>query len=154
MEVSAVVAAGLIASANASWLHAEYTANGSADTTIDERVQDVPEITVSASLAYRYPLQNGLALTARVENNYVGSRIDATRQANYVPPYDLTNIRAGIEGDRWGVSLFANNVTNRFALLTNTQSITVDSSTFNRSAYQQPLTYGIDLSYRFGAKSR
>jgi outer membrane receptor protein involved in Fe transport len=154
VEVAAVLVPGLIASANASWLHAEYIANPVPTTTIDDRVQNVPEITASASLTYRRPLSNGLSLTARVENNYIGSRIDTTAQANYLPPYDLTNVRAGLEGDHWTATLFVNNATNRQALLTNSQSINVNVTTFNRTAVEQPLTYGIDFMYHFGGKSR
>jgi outer membrane receptor protein involved in Fe transport len=113
-------------------------------------VQNVPEIEASASLAYRRPLNDSLSLIGRVDNNYVGSRIDTTAQANYLPPYDLTNVRAGLEGDHWTAALFVNNVTNRLALLTNASAINVNVPTFNRTAMEQPLTFGIDLSYRFG----
>jgi outer membrane receptor protein involved in Fe transport len=150
LEMSAIVVQGLVASASASWLHSEYIANAVPATTIDDRVQNVPEITLSGSLAYRHPLNDYVALVTRVDNNYVGSRIDTTAQANYLPPYDLTNVRAGLEGDRWSASLFVNNVTNRLALLSNAAAINVNVSTFNRTAMEQPLTFGLDLNFRFG----
>ena len=40
-------------------------------------------------------------------------RIDTTAQANYLPPYDLTNVRAGLEGNHWSANLFVNNLTNK-----------------------------------------
>jgi iron complex outermembrane recepter protein len=150
LEVNAVVVPGLVASVNGSWLHAEYIANAVPATTIDDRVQNVPELTASASLAYRHGLTDTLSLIGRVDNNYVGSRIDTTAQANYLPAYDLTNIRAGVEGSNWTAVLFVNNVTNRLALLTNSPAINVNVATFNRTAMEQPLTFGIDLSYRLG----
>jgi iron complex outermembrane recepter protein len=150
LEINAILVPGLVASLNGSWLHAEYIANAAPSTTIDERVQDVPEITASASLAYRHGITDSLALIGRIDNNYVGSRIDTTAQANYLPSYDLTNIRAGVEGNRWTAVLFVNNVTNRLALLTNSPAINVNIPTFNRTAMEQPLTFGIDLSYRMG----
>jgi outer membrane receptor protein involved in Fe transport len=150
LEMSAIVVQGLVASASASWLHSEYIANAVPATTIDDRVQNVPEITLSGSLAYRRPLNDYVALVTRVDNNYVGSRIDTTAQANYLPPYDLTNVRAGLEGNRWSANLFVNNVTNRLALLTNASAINVNVSTFNRTAMEQPLTFGLDLNFRFG----
>jgi iron complex outermembrane receptor protein len=151
IEISAVVVPGLIASVNGSWLHSEYISNAVPATTIDDRVQNVPEIEMSGSLSYRRPLNDSLSLIARVDNNYVGSRIDTTAQANYLPPYDLTNVRAGVEGDHWAASLFVNNVTNRIALLTNASAINVNVATFNRTAMEQPLTWGLDLSYHFGS---
>jgi iron complex outermembrane recepter protein len=150
LEINAILIPGLVASLNGSWLHAEYIANAVPSTTIDERVQDVPEVTASASLAYRRGITDSLALIGRIDNNYVGSRIDTTAQANYLPSYDLTNIRAGVEGGRWTAVLFVNNVTNRLALLTNSPAINVNIPTFNRTAMEQPLTFGIDLSYRMG----
>ena len=150
LEVNAVLIPGLVASVNGSWLHAEYIANAVPQTTIGERVQDVPEVTASASLAYRHVMTDSLALIGRVDNNYVGSRIDTTAQANYLPGYDLTNIRAGIEGDHWSAVLFVNNVTNKLALLTNSPAININIGSFNRVAVEQPLTFGIDFNYHFG----
>jgi iron complex outermembrane recepter protein len=150
LEINALLVTGLVASINGSWNHAEYIANAVPDTTIDERLQEVPEVTAAASLNYRHGIMEGLAFIGRVENNYVGSRIDTTAQANFLPSYDLTNIRAGVEGSNWTAVLFVNNVTNKLALLTNSPAINVNVSTFNRTAVEQPLTFGIDLTYRMG----
>jgi iron complex outermembrane recepter protein len=150
LEVNALLLPGLVASVSGSWNHAEYIANAVPTTTIDDRVQNSPEIQLSASLAYRYPINDSLAIVSRVENNYVGSRIDTTAQANYLSPYDLTNLRAGLEADRWRAELFVDNVTNRLALLTNASAINVNVPTFNRTAMEQPLTFGLDLSFHFG----
>lgn len=153
LEVSMLVAPGLLFSVNGSWLHAEYIANAVPATTIDDRVQEVPEVTASGSLAYRHPINDSLSFISRIDNNYVGSRIDTTAQANYLPSYDLTNIRAGIEADHWKAELFLDNVANRVALLSNSPAINVAIPTFNRTAMEQPLTFGIDLSYHFGGSS-
>ncbi|MGC2498754.1 MAG: TonB-dependent receptor, partial [Acidobacteriaceae bacterium] len=150
LELGALLMPGLVAEVNGGWTHAQFVANAVPDSTIDERVQNVPQITASASLTYRHGLTQEFGLLARVDNDYVGSRIDTTAQANYLPPYDLTNIRAGLEGDNWSAILFVNNATNRRALLTDTPSITVNSSLYNRIAVEQPLTFGIDLNYQFG----
>ncbi len=152
LEVNAVVFPGLIATVNGSWTHAQYIANAVPGTTIDERVQDVPEVTASASLAYRHPINDSLGFIGRLDNDYVGSRIDTTAQANYLPAYDLTNIRAGVEASHWSALLFVDNATNRVALLTNSPAINVNVGTFNRTAMSQPLTFGIDLTYHLGGK--
>ena len=141
---------GLVASVNGSWLHGEYIANAVPATTIGERVQDVPEVSASASLSYKHGITDTLSLIGRVDTNYVGSRIDTTAQANYLPSYSLTNVRAGIDGGKWTAVLFADNVANRVALLTNSPAINVAVPTFNRTAMAQPLTIGIDLTYRMG----
>jgi iron complex outermembrane receptor protein len=150
LEINAVLVPGLVASVNGSWLHGEYIANAVPATTIGERVQDVPEVSASASLSYKHGITDTLSLIGRVDTNYVGSRIDTTAQANYLPSYSLTNVRAGIDGGKWTAVLFADNVANRVALLTNSPAINVAVPTFNRTAMAQPLTIGIDLTYRMG----
>jgi hypothetical protein len=113
-------------------------------------MQDVPDWTSSVSLAYRHSLPQQLAFTARVENNYVGTRTDATYAINHLPSYDLTNLRAGIDGNRWSAILFVKNIFNEQAVLDNVTQIAINLPTYNRVAVSQPLTVGIDLSYHFG----
>jgi outer membrane receptor protein involved in Fe transport len=150
-ETNFLLTDGLILSANAGYSNATIVSSG-VGTGIKPgtRVQDVPDWTSSVSLAYRRSISNQLAFTARVENDYVGTRMDVTYAANYLPSYDLTNIRAGVEGDRWRAVVFAKNVLNQRALLSDTPQLSVYVPTFNRIAVNQPLTIGIDLSYHFG----
>ena len=150
LELDALLAPGLLAAVNGSWSHARYVQNAVPATTIDERVQNVPDWTSAASLSYRHGLTDALHFTARVDYSYVGSRIDTTSQANYVPSYALTNIRAGVEAEKWTAVLFVNNVANKVALLTNAPAINVAIPTFNRTYMAQPLTFGIDVTYRPG----
>ena len=93
-----------------------------------------------------------LALTARADNTYTGSRTDETYSVNQLPSYDLTNIRAGVDGGRWTAVLFVNNVADKRALLNNITQDAVNLPTYNRVAVSQPRTTGIDLNYRFGGK--
>ncbi len=150
LEVDALLAPGLLFAVNGSWSHARYVQNAVPDTTIDERVQDVPDWTSAASLSYKHGITDALHFIGRVDNVYVGSRIDTTAQANYLPSYDLTNIRAGVENDHWTAVLFVDNVANKVAKLSNSPAINVSIAPFNRTAVAQPLTFGIDVSYRLG----
>ena len=77
----------------------------------------------------------------------MGSRVDVTSLPNFLPSYDLTNLRAGVEGSHWAAMMFVNNVTNKMALLTNSPAINVNVATYNRTAVSQPMTVGIDLTY-------
>ena len=67
-----------------------------------------------------------------------------------LPPYSLSNARVGLSRDRWSVSLFVDNLTNKVALLTSNNT----SFQFNvpwqiRYATNQPRTFGTQLDYRF-----
>ena len=50
---------------------------------------------------------------------------------------------------RWSAMLFARNVFNQRAILTNAFQINLNIPTFNRMVVTQPLRFGLDLAYRF-----
>ena len=152
LEVQAIVVRDLIVSANASYSHAALVSSALLDSGFNPGtpIQDVPRWTTSASIAYRHSLNDQLTFTARADNTYVGSRTDETYSINTLPSYDLTNARAGIEGQNWSAVLFVNNIADKRALLNDVTQDAVNLPTYNRIAVSQPRTAGIDISYRFG----
>jgi len=112
-------------------------------------IQQVPKWSASAQAAYHHDLTDNLALIARAESTYVGSRTDETYFTNTLPSYDLTNIRGGLQGERWSAVLFVNNVADKRALLNNITQDAENLADFNRVAVSQPRTAGIDLNYKF-----
>jgi iron complex outermembrane receptor protein len=152
LEVQAIVVRDLTVSANASYSHAALVSTSLIDAGFDPGtpIQEVPHWTSSASIAYRHSVTEQLALTARADNTYVGSRTDETFSINQLSSYDLTNIRAGVDGGRWSAVLFVNNVADKRVLLNNITQDAVNLPTYNRVAVSQPRTAGIDLNYRFG----
>jgi iron complex outermembrane receptor protein len=151
LEAKAIVVRDLEAAANVSYSHSTLVSANLIDAGFNPGtpIQQVPKWTASASIAYRHDLTGDLALTARAESTYVGSRTDATFYVNTLPSYDLTNLRAGVNGERWSAVLFVNNVTDKRALLNNITQDAVNLATFNRVAVSQPRTAGIDLNYKF-----
>jgi iron complex outermembrane recepter protein len=150
-EIKEVLMPGLVLSGNAGYTHAYFAVGSSAaGIATGTAVTDIPDWTSGVSLAYRRPIPGDLALTSLVENNYVGSRTDVTYATNQLPSYDLTNLRIGIEGSQWKAALFAKNVFNERAFLSNALQLNVNVPMYNRIAVSQPLTVGIDLSYHFG----
>jgi outer membrane receptor protein involved in Fe transport len=152
LEIQAIVVRDLTVSANASYSHAALVSTGLIDAGFDPGtpIQQVPHWTSSASIAYRHTLTDQLALTARADNTYVGSRTDETFSINQLSSYDLTNIRAGVDGGRWSGVLFVNNLADKRVLLNNITQDAINLPTFNRVAVSQPRTVGVDLNYRFG----
>ena len=152
LEIQAIVVHDLTVSANASYSHAALVSTSLIDAGFDPGtpIQQVPHWTSSASIAYRHSLTDELALTARADTTYVGSRTDETYSINQLPSYDLTNIRAGVDGRRWSAVLFVNNIADKRVLLNNITQDAVNLPTYNRVAVSQPRTTGIDLNYRFG----
>jgi iron complex outermembrane receptor protein len=152
LEIQAIVVPELTVSGNVGYTHAALVSSTliNAGFNPGTAIQDVPQWTSSASIAYRHSLTDQLALTARADNTYVGSRTDETYSINELPSYHLTNIRAGLDGGRWSAILFVNNVADKRALLSNITQDAVNLPTYNRVAVSQPRTVGVDLNYRFG----
>jgi iron complex outermembrane receptor protein len=152
LEIQAIVVPELTVSGNVGYSHAALVSSTLIDAGFSPgtAIQDVPQWTSTVSAAYRHHLTEQLALLARADNTYTGSRTDETYSINQLPSYDLSNIRAGVDGGRWSAVLFINNVADKRALLNNITQAAVNLPTFNRVSVSQPRTAGIDLSYRFG----
>ncbi len=150
-EVTALVTQGLVLSANAGYTHAVFVGdNLETGITSGTAVQDVPEWTSSIGATYRRPIKDDLSLVVRLDNNYVSGHYDATAQINHLPSYDLTNLRVGVEGERWSAALFGKNLTNKQAQFSNVPAINISVPQFNRIAVSQPLTIGVEVNYHFG----
>jgi outer membrane receptor protein involved in Fe transport len=151
IEIMAAMSPNLTLSANVGYTHATFVV-GSLEAGIPAgtRVQDVPSLTSSVSLTYEHPITSNFTFTSRIENSYVGNRTDATYAVNNLPAYDLTDLRVGVFADRWRAILFARNLLNKRAVLSDATQININIPTFNREALAVPRTVGVDLSYRFG----
>jgi iron complex outermembrane receptor protein len=151
LEVNAVVVHDLQALANISYSHSTLVSAALVDasSTAGSPIQQVPKVTGTLALSYRHQLTDELAVTARAETTYTGSRTDATFYVNTLPSYQLTNIRAGVDARRWSAVLFVNNVADKRALLNNVTQDATNVADWNRIAVSQPRTAGIDLNYRF-----
>jgi hypothetical protein len=113
--------------------------------------------TGNINLTYARHLADGYTFTARIDDAFVGPRYSIAFPYGYslngkyiqLPSYGLTNLRAGVESSAgWGASLFLNNLFNKQAQLESLWQETLPSASFNRIITNQPLTIGIDLTYR------
>jgi iron complex outermembrane recepter protein len=150
LELTVLLAPGFILSQNMDYTNAKNsTTLASANIVSGERLLDVPQFTANTSLSYRRPIDERMSLVARVTNSYVDSIQDITFTRNSLPPYDLVGMRAGVDAGHWSAFLFADNVTNKMALLSDTGALSANISILNRVATNQPRTIGLDLSVKF-----
>jgi iron complex outermembrane receptor protein len=149
IEVTSLLVPGLELSVNGGFTHASVVTASLPGIGRGARVQDVPNFTTAAWLAYSRPIGEALSFKARIENDYVGSRTDVTYVVNNLPAYDLASMRVGVAANKWSAMVFVSNVLNKRALLSNTQQVSINVPMYNRVAVAQPLTAGIDFSYRF-----
>jgi iron complex outermembrane recepter protein len=124
-------------------------------------VPDTPKITGSASLNFDHDLTDTMAFFSNVTYSYVGSRYDlpygVTVYLNNIDQtkinlssYGIVNLRAGIRTGEWSVALFVDNATNNQVLLDPLPQINLAIPQFTRYIVNQPVTYGLDVSYNFG----
>jgi hypothetical protein len=92
-----------------------------------------------------------------LDNSYTGPRYSIFSSDPYeftgtykqLPGYDLVNIRTGVlYRDRWSATVFVNNVTNKHARLESMFTENEPQPDFTRIETNQPLTAGVDLTYR------
>jgi outer membrane receptor protein involved in Fe transport len=124
-------------------------------------VHKLPEVSPESgtvSLNYSTSLGGSYTFTARVENSYTGPRYSIFFNDPYefvgtyrqVPGYDLVNVRAGVKfHDKWSATAFVNNLTNKHAQLESMFTENEPQPSFTRIETNQPLTGGVDLTFRF-----
>jgi iron complex outermembrane recepter protein len=124
-------------------------------------VHKMPEVAPESgtvALSYSKPLNSSYTFTARLENSYTGPRYsiffsnpyEFTGTYRQLPGYDLINARAGVKfRDTWSATLFVNNLTNKHAQLESMFQENEPQPSFTRVETNQPLTAGVDLTYRF-----
>jgi outer membrane receptor protein involved in Fe transport len=124
-------------------------------------VPDTPKFTGSASLNYRHELADNMSFVGNVNYSYVGSRYDlpygVTVYLNNInqteinlPSYGIVNFRVGIRTVNWTVAVFVDNALNKQTLLDPLPQINLAIPQFTRFIVNQPITYGLDVSYNFG----
>jgi iron complex outermembrane receptor protein len=150
LEVAVVLVPGFVVSQNVGYTHAtNSTTLPAANVVSGQRLLDVPEVTANTSLSYKQPISDDKSLVARLTNSYVDSIQDITFTRNTLPAYDLVGLRMGVETVRWSAFLFADNLTNKMALLGDTGALSANISILNRVATNQPRTIGADLNFKF-----
>ena len=156
LEMRAAVLQSLTLGASVGYTHATL-AETSHGFMAGQLLPDVPKFSGTVSATYHTYLSDRYEFTSRIENSYMGNRVDLATAGGTVnntqaplPSYDLTNLRAGINSeDGWSTALFVNNLTNKHAYLENVAQLTLPNAAYNRVATNQPRTIGVDLSYRF-----
>jgi iron complex outermembrane recepter protein len=165
-QLQALLPLGFDLSLNAAYTDAEFV---SSSTLIGFpaglAVPDTPKVTASAVLHWTHKLPNELSLFGSLEENYVGTRTDEpvgltatvlniNQIVVHMPAYSIVNLRFGISGernggDKWTAALFVNNLANKQVLLDPQPQQVIQTSAFTRYTISQPLTAGIDVTYRF-----
>jgi iron complex outermembrane receptor protein len=161
IDVRAILGGGFEFSGSIGYLHDNLDGGPHWVIQPSNVLPDVAPVNGNVTLSYSKTFLKKYNFKAEAETVYVGPRYSLSflYYPNYVesgeysqlPGYELTNFRVGIESQQndWSASLFVNNAFNQHASLEYLYSETQPSAAFNRVVSNQPLTGGIDVSYRF-----
>jgi hypothetical protein len=85
-----------------------------------------------------------------LSNTLVGPSHDLAFGNYLLPSYDLVNARVELARGRFTYGLFANNITNKEALLTSNNTVMdFNIPSLTRLTVNQPATAGLDVKFRF-----
>ena len=113
-----------------------------------DRLPGSPDLQISLSGDYFWPLANGNQAFIRVDAQYIGEIIGSFTlgdERTVSGNYGLANLRVGMQSDRYEWSFFADNLTDNRALVF---SNGVDDE-FRRTIMLQPRTLGLQFRSRF-----
>jgi outer membrane receptor protein involved in Fe transport len=109
----------------------------------------IPRTTAAASVEYAPPISATVTGLARLDWAYTGRMNTELRETNAfyreIGDFSIFNTRVGIEGDRFGISLFANNLFNKVGL--NRVASAAGSPDYYVSS--RPRTIGLNLRRSF-----
>ena len=114
------------------------------------RVLNVPRYTGNAAVNYHVPITDQLNGLFNVSVTTVGSERDQSGYPQILPPYTLTDARAGVSSGPWGVYLFGTNLTNRVVEQSiNNTNFAWTTYAITRVSTNQPRTIGLNFQYKF-----
>ena len=117
---------------------------------VGQQILNIPDYQANFSLNYRRNLTDGIRLTARADDTFVGKSQDVSYTFVTLQPYSIVNLHLGFEKDRESVALYVNNVANTHAQISaNNTGLTTNIPSLYRIATNQPLTAGLSFRYSF-----
>ncbi len=154
LEVSALVIPGLTLDVSAVYNTAVI--NQPTAAAIDSgiypgiRVLNVPRYTANAAADYHVPITDQMNGFLNLSVSTVGPERDQSGYPQILPPYTLTNARAGVSSGPWSAYLFGTNLTNRVAELSiNNTNFAWTTYAITRVSTNQPRTIGLDFAYKW-----
>jgi iron complex outermembrane receptor protein len=97
--------------------------------------------TIGVGAQYRQPLVDGINGTVRLDYQEIGRTWWDPYNVTSRDPVNLIDLRAGLEGERWTVTAWSKNLTNKI--------YNAEFSTGGFLWRALPRRYGVDLTYKF-----
>lgn len=144
-DLAATIVKGIKFQGDLGYTNSRITNNGGiAAVVVGSRLADVPYWNGSAALDFDHKFADGLTGYGRIDYRYVGPSTSAQR--NPRPEYSLVNLRAGVKFDRFDIAVYATNLFDKRANLSDPPEL---SDSLNLIAVNRPRTIGVDLRTNF-----
>ncbi|MBE9540205.1 MAG: TonB-dependent receptor, partial [Proteobacteria bacterium] len=115
-----------------------------------DTILGVPDWTANGSLEYLFPMMGEWEGMLRADANYYGESTTApTGDVVVRDDWSTLNLRAGMLNDSWEVIMFADNVTDERANLSDNRSIAANMPGRARVITNRPRTIGVEARLRF-----
>jgi iron complex outermembrane recepter protein len=115
-----------------------------------ERLPITPRWQGALSADYKWPLFGNYSGFAGVDWRYLGERLaefETSHPRQQMPSYDIVDLRAGIEAQRWTLGFYVKNVGDTVALSYVTDATLVYG--LQRASVSTPRTVGVELTTKF-----
>ncbi len=152
VELTAAITDGLIGTLGVGYTDAEITDPGDVSNLIQkgDAILGVPDWTANGSLEYVFSMAGDWDGMVRADANYYGESTTApTSEVVVRDDWAALNLRAGMMNDTWELILFANNVTDERANLSDNRSIAANVPGRARLITNRPRTIGVEARMRF-----
>ena len=155
VEINAAPTDNLTITAGAGYTKAEITdAGGVAGVTVGDKIQGVPDWTVTSSVQYDFELNSNWGGVLRADANYYGESFSSNNEASAATQrlrdsWSTANIRLSAVNEKVEVTLFVDNVTDERANLADSRSIAAETPGRQRLVTNRPRTIGIEARMRF-----
>jgi len=101
----------------------------------------VSDVTYNLGAQWRQPISDGLDFTLRADYRHVGRTWWEPYNTTTRDPIDLVDLRLGVEGEKWGVTAWSQNLTD--------EEYNAEFSPGGFLFRALPLRYGLEFSYNF-----
>ncbi|MFT6711699.1 MAG: iron complex outermembrane receptor protein [Arenicella sp.] len=155
VEINAAPTDNLTITAGAGYTKAEITDTGGvAGVTVGDKIQGVPDWTVTSSVQYDFELNSDWGGVLRADANYYGESFSSNNEASAATQrlrdsWSTANIRLSAVNEKVEVTLFVDNVTDERANLADSRSIAAETPGRQRLVTNRPRTIGIEARMRF-----
>ena len=149
LEAQALVAEGLEVFGAIGTTDSEIKRSSLFPGFVGNKTPKTTDWTLNAGFQYRFPIQDDLNGMLRVDYEHRGNKYWHVDNLAVQESLDLVDARAGVEGDNWGVYVWAKNLTDEDYYTDYNQVAFSGLGFYDIGFRAQPRTYGVEGKFKF-----